>query len=319
MWSDVDRRAAMAASLQHGLLHRSDLRALGASDQAIQRRVERGILVRRGPTVFAFAGTPSYARQRLFEAVLAVGNDALLSHDSAAFEWGLIQRSPRISHVAVRRWNRTHHVSLSVHESLDLEPMDYAVLDAIPVTTPARTVVDLGATSPWLVERALSAGLRTELFTVGEVERFVKRVAKRGRSGVGVVRPLLEMHQDLNGRTESLLEDRFVRVLFDRGIVLPEAQFEVYDGDHGLVCRADFAYVDRRLLIELDGRSYHSDTKAFQRDREKQNRTQALGWTTLRFTWFDIHREPDRVAELIRSCVDSDRYTRPESTQERWR
>lgn len=299
MWNEVDRRAASVASQQHGLLHRSDLKALGVSDQAIQRRVARGILVRRGPTVFTFAGTPTYPRQRLLEAVFAVGNDALLSHDSAAFEWGLIQREPRICHVAIGRWNRTHHASLAVHESLDLESSDYTVLDGIPVTKPARTVVDLGATSPWLVERALSSGLRNELFAPRDVDLFVKRVAKRGRSGVGVVRPLLQMHQDVSGRTESLLEDRFLRVLFDRGIELPAAQFEVHDDDHRFVCRADFAYADRQLLIELDGRSYHSDTKAFQRDREKQNRTQTLGWTTLRFTWFDVHREPDRVAEIV--------------------
>jgi hypothetical protein len=268
--------------------------------------VAQGLLVRRGPALFAYAGTPSYPRQKLLEAVLAVGNDALLSHDSAAFEWRLIQRSPKIRHVAVRRWNRTHHESIVVHESLDLQLSDRALLDGIPLTEPARTVVDLGATSPWLVERALSAGLRKELFEVGDVEGFVRRVAKRGRRGVGVVRPFLEMHRNVSGRTESLLEDRFLRILFESGIELPTAQFNVLDGSRRFVCRADFAYVDYRLLIELDGRSYHSDATAFQRDRDKQNRTQALGWATLRFTWFDIHREPDRVATTVAEWLARD-------------
>jgi len=292
------------ASMQHGLLHRSDLSAAGISDQAIQRRVRLGLLMRRTASVFTYAGTPTYPRQRLLEAVLTVGNDAVLSHDSAAFEWGLIRRSPRIPQVALRRWNRTHQDAVGVHESLDLVPSDRALLDGIPVTNPQRTVVDLGATSPWLVERALSEGLRQELFTVADVDVFVKRVAKRGRSGVGVIRPLLEMYRGVNGRTESLLEDRFLRILFDRDIKLPAAQFEVLDDGGRFVCRADFAYVEHRLLIEVDGRSYHSDSKAFQRDREKQNRSQALGWKTVRFTWFDVHREPDRVAATVLSWLN---------------
>lgn len=307
MWIDLDRRAASVAVRQHGLLHRSDLRALGISDAAIRRRVALGLLVRRGKAVFAYAGTPTYPRQMLLEAVLSVGHDALLSHDSAAFEWELIQRPPRIPHVALQRWNRTHQVSVAVHESLDLEASDYERLDGIPITHPVRTVVDMGATSPWLVERAISVGLRTNLFSVADIDKFVERVARRGRAGVGVVRPLLDMHRSVEGRTESLLEDRFLRILFDQGIDLPTTQYEVHDKTGMLICRSDFAYPWARLLIEVDGRSYHSDSVAFQRDREKQNHTQELGWTTLRFTWFDIHREPDRVATTVSSWLKTDR------------
>ncbi len=307
MWTDLDRRAASVASQQHGLLHRSDLRILGIGDAAVRRRVSLGLLIRRGSAVFAYAGTPSYPRQSLLEAVFSVGHDALLSHDSAAFEWELIQRLPRIPHVALKRWNRTHQVSVAVHESLDLEPSDYAQLDGIPLTHPVRTVVDLGATSPWLVERALSAGLRADLFSVADIDMFVERVAKRGRAGVGVIRPLLDMHRAVGGQTESLLEDRFLRILFDRGVDLPTPQYDVLDETGLLICRSDFAYPWARLLIEVDGRSYHSDSVAFQRDREKQNCTQELGWTTLRFTWHDVHREPDRVATTVSSWLESDR------------
>jgi hypothetical protein len=106
------------------------------------------------------------------------------------------------------------------------------------VTIPERTVVDLGATSPWLVERALSTGIRLELFTIADVAGVLRRVGRKGRSGVGVIRPFLEMHQSVDGRTESLLEDKFLRVLFDRGIAMPLVQYEVLDDRGMLVCRA---------------------------------------------------------------------------------
>ncbi|MEN8040599.1 MAG: type IV toxin-antitoxin system AbiEi family antitoxin domain-containing protein [Actinomycetota bacterium] len=299
MWNEADAIAARVAEAQLGLIHRRDLRDSGISDAAIQRRLCKGLLVRRRPGVYAYAGTPEFARQRILADILSIDSDALLSHNSAAHEWKLISMSPRVPHVVVRRWNREHRSSCLVHESLDLIPADRSAVDGLPITSAVRTVVDLGATSPWLVERALGTGLRLELFTVEQVQKFVKRVARRGRRGVGVIRPLLDLHNSIQGRTESVLEDRFLRVLFESEIELPELQFEVFDNAGLFVCRADFAYPRRGVLIELDGRSYHSDSVAFQRDRDKQNRTQELGWTTLRFTWDDVHRRPDHVAATV--------------------
>jgi very-short-patch-repair endonuclease len=177
------------------------------------------------------------------------------------------------------------------------------VVDGLPLTYPARTVVDLGATSPWLVEGALSQGLRQGLFTIEDVVAFVERVQRRGRRGVGVIRPFLAVQLAAEGRTQSLLEDRFLRVLHERAMPLPVSQYEVSDPRGGFVCRADFAYPDRALLIELDGRAYHSDGRAFQLDRDKQNRTQALGWRTLRFTWSDVTHHPDEMVSTLLSVL----------------
>lgn len=299
MWTDADSEAARVAQQQHGVVHAESLRSIGLTSSMIERRAERGQLRRCAPAVYAFGGSPATDNQILVVQALSVGSRAAISHDSAAYLWGMINQRPRSVHVVVRRWQREHRSDCSVHESLDLHASDHTWLGGVPVTNAPRTVVDLGATSPWLVERALSTSLRMELFAVADVDAFVRRVAKRGRRGVGVIRPLLDMHRGVSGRTESFLEDRFLRILYEREIELPVAQFEVLDDDGRFVCRADFAYVEHRLLIELDGRSYHSDSQAFQRDRDKQNRTQALGWRTLRFTWNDVFLEPDRTAATV--------------------
>jgi very-short-patch-repair endonuclease len=282
------------------------MRDLGFTPAAIGRRVEAGLLIRRRPSVFAYAGTPEFADQRLAEEVLSLGSGAALSHDSAALAWKLITRRPDAPHVVIRRWQREHRTSCIVHESLDLVDDDCTTHAGIRTTKPFRTVVDLGATSPWLVESALSTGLRAGLFEVDDVEEFVGRVQRRGRRGVGVVRPLLDLYRDVDERTESVLEDRFVRILRERRMRIPTPQYEVTDAGGAFVCRADFAYPDRALLIELDGRAYHEDGAAFEADRRKQNATQALGWRTLRFTWSDVTRTPYRTAAIVAHWLDED-------------
>lgn len=306
MWTHADLVASRIAERQSGVIHRNTLVGVGVSDAMILRRIERGQLARRTQSVYAYAGTPATESRQLAAEALSVGEDACISHDSAAHLWELLQRRPQHVHVAVKRWQRRQRTDCVVHESLDLGTRDRTWRSGIPVTIPERTVVDLGATSPWLVERALSTGIRLELFTIADVAGVVRRVGRKGRSGVGVIRPFLEMHQSVDGRTESLLEDKFLRVLFDRGIAMPLVQYEVLDDRGMLVCRADFAYPAIRLLIEVDGRSYHSDSVAYQRDREKQNQTQALGWSTLRFTWRDIVRDADRTATTVASWIEDD-------------
>jgi hypothetical protein len=303
VWTRADLEAARVAEQQHGVVHGELLRGVGLTSSMIERRLKRGQLRRRAPGVYAFGGSPATRAQMLVVLALSIGPRAAISHDSAAHMWGMINQRPGDVHVVVDRWQREHRADCVVHESLDLGDSDRVWMDGVPLTNASRTIVDLGATSPWLVERALSTSLRLELFTVAEVDGFVRRVARRGRRGVGVIRPLLDMHRSVGGQTESYLEDRFLRVLFDSQIELPLPQFEILEPSGRIVCRADFAYPAYQLLIELDGRSYHSDTIAFQRDRDKQNRTQELGWRTLRFTWNDVFRKPDHVATTVSSFL----------------
>lgn len=300
--TEPERRAARVAESQSGLITFRDLLEAGIPRATIARRVESGDLQRRGLSVYAFAGTPNLPQQKLVAQVLSVDPRAAASHDSAAHLWGLIAAEPGRPHVVVRRWRREHRTDSVVHESLDFIPRDRVLVDGVPVTSPVRTIVDLGATSRWLVESALSRGLRQGLFAVPDIDTFIRRVARRGRRGVGVIRPLLDHHRT-GTPTESVLEDRFLRLIMERAVPHPVSQFVVRDRSGSFVSRADFAYPDLGLLIELDGRSFHEGEDTFQSDRDKQNITQGLGWTTLRFTWFDITRRPDYTIELLRHTL----------------
>ncbi len=177
-------------------------------------------------------------------------------------------------------------------------------LDGVPITTPERTVVDLGASNKWIVEAALEQGIRLGLFTLLDVERFMKRVARKGRRGVGVIRPLLAARSKWDSATESALEDRFRRLVGDWGLPEPVLQYTLFDESGRFVCRSDFAYPDARLLIELDSEAHHLDRIAFRRDRGKQNQAAVLGWTMLRYTWWDLEEQPVRVISEIQAKLD---------------
>ena len=303
MQSDSHRRLGQHAALHHGVFTRTEAKALGVSDRAVDHRAAAGRYDRVEPGVYAIAGAPRTMLQRIAAAVASFPALAAASQQTAAELWGLTNRGIRTIEVVTTRWDRVHRPALTVHESLDLIAEDVTERAGVPITSPARTVVDLGASNKWLVESALEEGIRRSLFTQQDVEAFVARVARRGRRGVGVIKPLLAARRRWDSITESALEDEFRRLVADVGLPAPVAQYVVRDPSDAFICRADFAYPAARLLIELDSEAHHLDRITFRRDRSKQNRASTNGWTVLRYTWWDLAEEPGRICSEIRAAL----------------
>lgn len=297
-----DHRLAAIAASQHGVFTAAQAKACGISRRTLDQRADGRQLNRAHPGVYVLAGSPDTWRRRTITAVFSLGDRAAASHRTAAELWGMTSlRAPAVE-VVTTRWDRLRRSPIVVHESTDLIDDDIVHIDGIPVTTATRTVVDLGAsTSKSMVAACVDTALRKRLFTIREVDQFVARVARKGRRGVGVIRPIIEERAGWDGVTESELEDRFRRVVTEAGLPMPVSQYVVKDRDGLFVCRADFAYPERRLLIELDSEAFHMDRTTFRSDRSKQNEALALGWRTLRFTWHDLMR---RRAEVLRVLAD---------------
>ena len=298
-----DHELADIASNQHSVFTVEQAEASGLTRRGIEDREHRGVYERLYPTVFAFAGTPNTWHRATMAAVLSVGSPAAASHLSAAFLWGMLNGSGSRIHVVTRRWDRRHRPGFRLHESLDLLDKDIVTISGIPTTTATRTVVDLGAVAPLRVERALEAGITTNSITLSGVEQFVVRVARRGRRGVGVIRPLLEARRQWDGATASDLEDLFRAVLNRWSVPIGIAQHEVHDRADALVSRPDFAYPDRLLAIELDSEGFHMNRLAFRHDRRKQNQLELLGWRVLRYTWWDLVNRPAEVAAEVKAAL----------------
>src|SRR5215207_865540 len=134
---------------QHGVVTRTQLLGFGLTPSAIKHRLSKGRLYRVGHAVYA-VGRPELTQYGWWmAAVLSCGPQALLSHESAAALWairpepGLRTRSPRIdvsvpAHVSRRR------EGIRLHRRTDLPADDRARHEGIPVTSPARTLIDLG-------------------------------------------------------------------------------------------------------------------------------------------------------------------------------
>jgi very-short-patch-repair endonuclease len=172
---------------------------------------------------------------------------------------------------------------------------DVIFVDGLLVTTRERAVLDCLRRLPpraaaELLDRALQQRWITQDWLVGRVHDFA------GRPGVG---RLVRLVRDCGDGARSAAERLLVRELRAAGIGGWVANHPVYDARGALVGVVDLAFVARRLAVEVDGRAWHSAGDRFQRDRERQNRLVAAGWTVLRFTWHDLTARPDRVVATI--------------------
>lgn len=164
----------------------------------------------------------------------------------------------------------------------------------IPVTTPARTLLDLGAVAPVeVVEPALEDALMRRLVTFALLTRTLERLGAPGRNGAGVLRALVEERDPATAPTESMLEDLLFRTLKRGGLPAPVRQYEVAG------VRLDGAYPPFRLGLEAESRIWHGGRLDVQRNSEKGNILLAHGWRVLRFTFFDLTRRAPYVVDSV--------------------
>jgi very-short-patch-repair endonuclease len=84
---------------------------------------------------------------------------------------------------------------------------------------------------------------------------------------------------------------------------MPTSQYTLTDLDGTFIGRYDFAYVGRKVIVELDSERFHMDPDSFQRDRDKQTSAQVRGWMVYRFTWQDLTARPDQVISVLASIL----------------
>ena len=115
---------------------------------------------------------------------------------------------------------------------------------------------------------------------------------------------MIEQRVRWDTATESELEDLFRKAWSRTGRPEPVAQFRIEDFIGSFICRADFAFPEAMLRIELDSEAYHMDRPTFRKDRSVQNRTELLGWRTLRYTWWDLTTRPGEVVREVSKALD---------------
>lgn len=226
-------------------------------------------------------------------AVLACGDGTVLSHRAAAAHWGI--QAPGAGSIDVtlpRRTGRKCRRGVRSHRTQTLADDEWTIHEGIPVTTLARTLLDLAsACSRRAVERAVEESERLRLFDLRAVELVMDRHPRS--PGRGVLRAVLDEYRVEEELTRSDLERLFLRLCAASGIRRPlvntiVGRFEV-----------DFVWRPQWLVVECDGRETHGTRAAFERDRARDAWLTANGYRVVRFTWHRVVREPAEVAALL--------------------
>lgn len=227
-------------------------------------------------------------------AVLAGGTGAALSHRSAAALWGIGEEGEQIE-ISVRRRCEPRRPGIRFRGRPSLAAGDIVLHDAIPVTSPAQTLVDLATElGPMRLERAVNDADKRDLI---DPEALREELARFG--GCPGVRPLRHLLDKLFFRlSDSDLEIYFRRIVRTAKLPIPLTKQRVNRFE------VDFFWPDLALVVETDGLRYHRTPSAQLRDARRDRAHVMAGMTPLRFTHYEVRYEPDRVrAALVKTIA----------------
>jgi very-short-patch-repair endonuclease len=285
-----ERRLAALARRQQAMVSHVQLKELGLGASGIAKRARSGRLSRMYRGVYHAGHGPPTRKGRFMAAVLACGDGAVLSHRSAAVLWGLMHGGPEHPEVTVPRNGGRGHAGIAVHRS-PLPASDKTTHEGIPVTTVARTLIDLAdVVSRRSLERAFDRAEYQRLDFSG------LRVISQ-RRGASLLAAVMAEHEAGTTMTRSALEEGMLALCREAALPLPEVNRHVEENE------VDFVWRERAAIVETDGWRAHGTRRAFERDRVRDAELTVAGWRVLRITHARLEREPEAVANQLRRLL----------------
>jgi very-short-patch-repair endonuclease len=281
--SNIDGQIAQLATAR-GLIRLETLRSLGLTRQAVAARCQAHSLIRVHQGVYFVGHIDPTSRATAEAAVLACGDRAALSHDSAAALWGL-RKWPRIPEVSSPLYRR--RPGIRAHRTTTMTRRDVTTRAGIRVTTVARTTADI---APRLTDIQLTnlihEARRNRDLPNAELERLYALCPRAA-----------DVYDSEEAPSRSVFQHEFKSFLIRWDLPIPE--FEA--AWHGF--EVDAFYEDQRLIIELDGYRDHSEPDRFEADRERDALAIELKFDALRITWKRLKRKPAPLARQLRAIL----------------
>jgi very-short-patch-repair endonuclease len=279
------------ARRQHGVVTRSALEGHGFSEEAIEHRLATGRLHLISPGVYAVGRPELTPHGRWMAAVLACGDDAALSHRSAAELWGIGYEEEGRIDVSIRRKSKITRKGIKVRARPSLGASSFVVRFGIPVTHPVQTMIDVATElRPMQLERAVNEADKLDLVDPETLRRALDGYG--GMPGVRTLRTMLDRHTFR--LSDSDLEILFRPPALAAGFPVPLTKHWV------LGYEVDFFFPDHDLIVETDGLRYHRTPAQQARAAKRDQKHVAAGFRVLRFTHWQIAHAANEVTGVLR-------------------
>ncbi len=308
MRNETSRRLEqLAAAARLGLVTRQQAEGLGAGVSWLRCQVGKGRLRQLEADVFivcsSVGGTDVPWQVEALAACLQRGTHARLGFQSAGRVWGLRcgggPEAGRLHIVVPGPAAPRSTQRVSVHRTRRLTPADVTTYGELPVTTAARTIVDLAATLPVRdVERLVDDALVRGVTTVPLLSGCMGRNSRRGLAGTLALRAAIDLW--LDGGLESHAESEVLRFLLRHRVPSPQRQVEVRAPD-GRRLRVDLAWPIPRVVLEIDSFAHHHGPRQLSADHERRSVLAGLGWQVLTTTVAEVRRGGGNLLGALRT------------------
>jgi very-short-patch-repair endonuclease len=285
---------------------RAQLLDCGLRDRGIAEWVRTGRLRRLYQGVYAVGHDRLTRDGRWLAAVMACGPGAALSHRDAAALWDLRQSNSAYIDVIVPSQSGRKRAGLRIHRSARLRPDEVTVRHGIPVTTVARTLLDLAD----VLEQQALRRVVTEAEYLNRFDMTALNAAVQNNPGRRGAK-LLEAVGGRRHRTRSVLEERFLALLDRHGVEEPETGVWISGYE------TDFLWREAGLVVETDGLAAHSTREAVKRDRKRDRVLARAGFRTVRLTDDDLDDADAVLDDLAQAGVSVPSRSRASSKSPR--
>jgi very-short-patch-repair endonuclease len=255
--------------------------------------------VRVYPGVYAVGHIPRTREARWIAAVMACGRGAVLSHLDAAALWQIYETRGTSVHVTTTSRAGRYLRGIHAHRTRNLDRADVTVKDGIPVTTVARTLIDLTDLLP--SDRILRAMREAEYLRLLDIDSLIAAVQRgNGRRRLTELTKAVDRHRPGQIVREEL-EHRFLELVHEAGLAEPETNVKVETWRRTYTI--DCLWRDEGVAVELDGRAAHARAAAFEEDRARDAALTAIGLRPLRFTWLRVTSEDEDVLAELKATL----------------